>query len=184
MRKIPLVVSFGVLLICVSESAVLMPVKAATSAAPASTSLSVEYAVRWNPKEGGPASARAAFDALGKTQTDRDDYEVRYLNITAPPDALAESTAILRERKKGKNKFQLTFKYRSESPRLLTSDLQHWACPLAGSTERKDEVDVSFPSVGAPHRAYSRSCTTVSNDGPVTIPKALKAKRLDCVSTM
>jgi len=184
MRKIHLAFLLGVLASCVSESAFLTTAQAATSAAPASTPLSAEFAVRWNPKEGGPASARAAIDALGKIQTDSDDYEVRYLNITAPRDAPRGSTAILRERMKGKKKFQLTFKYRSESPLLLAPDLQHWSCPLAGSTERKDEVDVSFPSVGAPHRAYSRSCTKVSNDGPVTIPKALKAKRLDCVSTM
>lgn len=154
---------------------------AAPVATPASRPSVAEYAVRWDPAHGGPQTAKAVMDLLGKPEADSDRYEVVYLSVTAPSSSPPGYESILRERKKGATKFQLTFKYRGPRPFPGGSD---WLCPLPGSVERKDEVDVSIVLEGDPRRTYSRSCTVKSGDGPVVIPIGLNAKRPACSSKM
>lgn len=143
-----------------------------------SPSASAEYAIRWNVNEGGPKTAVDTLTVLGQTQTDSDNYEVQYFDFTSPAGVPTGVTTILRQRKK-KKKFDLTFKYRSESP------LAKLGCPISDNpSEIKDEVDVTILGATDSKRVNSHSCTVESADVPVSIPPALAAKPAPCTSTM
>lgn len=135
-----------------------------------------EYAIRWNVNEGGPQTASATLAALGQAQTDSDDYEVQYFEFTPPADTPTGVTAILRQRNKvGKQKSELTFKYRSDSV------MGRLGCPIsAAPDENKDEVDITILGLNESRRAYSHSCT-VAGANP---PPALAARAKGCTSMM
>ncbi len=140
--------------------------------------LPAEYAIRWNIKDGGPATATAVLASLKRAQDDSGAYEVRYFDFRPPADGPPGFAPTLRQRVKGK-KHELTFKYRGDHP------LSAWRCPLSSTPdEAKGEVDVSIPASGDPKRAYSYSCTLESKGQPVAPPDALKAQPTRCVSTM
>ncbi len=138
-----------------------------------------EYAIRWNAKEGGPKTAKETLDVLQDQQKDSDSYAVQYFAFTPPKEMPKGVRAILRQRQKGKKKYELTFKYRSDH------SLELLRCPLAESPdESKDEVDISFVGLSESRRAYSHSCTIESEDDPVKPPPALAAQPINCTSKM
>lgn len=139
-----------------------------------------EYAVRWRAIDGGPQTAPAVLAALGLSADDVDDYQVQYFDIQPPADAPAGFTAILRQRKKGKKKYQLTFKYRGASAFPAAPTLADWSCPLPGAAERKDEVDLSFSATEPGTAAHSRSCTVETDGAPPAIPESLAARPRAC----
>jgi len=142
-----------------------------------------EYAVRWNPKEGGPESAQAVarLFSIEVKDKDLDRYEVRYLVMSGQPaDTPVGFKAILRERIKNNKKFELALKYRGNSPLPAAPDLEH-DCPLPGKTTAKDEIDITLLSGNEVRRVYSRSCKT-KNDDPIVVPTALKATYPECAS--
>src|SRR5262245_32645343 len=98
-----------------------------------------EYAIRWEAAAGVPSTEDDVAKLLADKAADHNDYEVQYFRVgTLPKDAPKEATAILRQReRKGKTKYELTFKYRSATP------FADPTCPLDESTESKSEVDVS-----------------------------------------
>jgi len=137
-----------------------------------------EYAIRWNPTEGGPKTSAAVLEALGDKSSDDDGYEIQYFDLVPPSDAPPEASAILRQRVKNGKKHELTFKYRS------AKSLDAPTCPLAAPTETKNEVDVSLTASGEPKRAFSYSCTLESKAGPPAPPAALQARPRPCTSKM
>ncbi len=138
-----------------------------------------EYAMRWNVKDGGPKTAEDTLDVLGLQPTDLDSYEVQYFGFRSPKDAPDDFTSILRQRKKGKKKYQLMFKYRGDHA------LAAWQCPISHTpTEIKNEVDISILGPSETRRVYSHSCTLESDKGPVKPPKVLAAKPKGCTNKM
>ena len=134
-----------------------------------------EYAIRWQAGTGGPKSAKAVLNVLGRTADDTDEYEVEYYDFTVPADVPAGVKAILRRRVKGQ-KHQLTYKLRADHP------LASFTCPLPGA-ESEPEVDVTVLQNGVA-RSYSAGCSLESSAGPVPVPAALNAHPKGCVSTM
>ena len=150
------------------------------------TANAAEYAIRWNPRQGGPATAEAALEALSPAPSDTKpksaEFDVQYFSVAKPPDLPADVSAILRERKKSK-KTELTFKLRG--PRPFPTPLASWACPVEAAAdekdaiESKDELDCSFLSRGDPKCVRSRSCTAASAGDPA-IPETLHAEKKGC----
>ena len=135
-----------------------------------------EYAVRWDPSEGGPASAAEVLAFLGAPpETTASLFEVRYFDLPPPRGAPPDATAILRRRRREDGKTEIRLKYRRKAP--LGDD---WACPAGSPFERKAEVDVSFTSAASPpERVYSYSCTLDAGDPPASLaatPKRCAAR--------
>ena len=119
------------------------------------------------------------MDALKQQPTDSDDYEVQYFDFTPPKDAPNDFTSILRQRKKGKKKYQLMFKYRGDHA------LVNWKCPISATpAESKIEVDISILGPSESRRVYSHSCSVESENGPVKPPQVLAAKPKTCTNKM
>jgi len=114
-----------------------------------------EYAVRWEPAKGGPATIDAVLDVLGLEHGDEPKaYTVEYFVPQKPPaDAPEKFDAILR-RRTSKKKATLTFKYRGTD-----HPIGAWRCPLARHEDpTKQEVDVSFVDGTHTESAFSYSC--------------------------
>jgi hypothetical protein len=141
-----------------------------------------EYAIRWNPLQGGPPSAHEALKLLQLSPTDSDAFVVEYFDVLLPDDAPAGFDAVARQRTT-KQKSEVTFKYRGPNRLPVAPTLAQWKCPLNGSAEKKEEVDISFGNANDTKRMYSRSCT-VKGDAATTIPKTLDAKPRGCKSSM
>jgi hypothetical protein len=137
-----------------------------------------EYAIRWDPSDGGPKSSDEILKVLNDEASDDDDYEIQYFDLETPPKPPTEATAILRQRVKNAKKYELTFKYRR--PKTLSNV----KCPLQGDIEEKYEVDVSLITGTDKNRGYSYSCSLESEDGPVVPPASLGAAPKPCKSTM
>ncbi len=139
-----------------------------------------EYAIRWNPAQGGPKTADDAVAVLrDKAKGDSDTFVIQYLEVQKPPsDAPLRAKSILRQRE-GDGKYELMFKYRGTEPLVSPK------CALQTASDPKDEVDVSLLGAGElPKRVYSFSCKVVSERGPVMPPSELEAKLIPCSSTM
>lgn len=133
-----------------------------------------EYAIRWDPSQGGPRTAAEALSRLTSGEFDEDVFEIRYAVLSKPrPDI----NAILRERiRTSKPRFELTYKLRSDAPLPKALKFSGDECPAGETTDPpKDEVDVSFTSPSAIRRAHSLSCTVESKKNSPPIPAALKA---------
>jgi hypothetical protein len=141
-----------------------------------------EYAIRWSPQQGGPPSASDALKLLRLSATESDTFVIEYFDVLLPGDTPTGFAAIARQRTT-KQKSEVTLKYRGPNPLPLTSTLGQWQCPLNGSAEKKEEVDISFGEANETKRMYSRSCT-VKGDASTAIPKNLDAKPKGCKSGM
>lgn len=143
-----------------------------------------EFAVRWEPRQGGPATPQDTLRALrlnaGKPPR---RFEVQYFEFTPPADVPAGFDAILRKRLSG-GEAELTFKLRGSAALPEHPTLKQWACPLGATRGRKDEVDISFVAAGRVLKAYSRSCSVESQDLALQPPTALQARPKGCISTM
>ncbi len=154
----------------------------ASAASPAKPA-GAEYSVRWDPAQGGPASAADALTALKLRTSARSEYEVQYYEVTlaeAPPPGFG---AIMRRRHSA-DEAELTFKLRGDAPLPAQPALKKWVCPLPMPQKRKDEVDVTFMGRDDTRKAYSRSCSQASADQQLQAPSALAAKPKGCPSTM
>ena len=141
-----------------------------------------EYAIRWNPQQGGPPSASDALKLLRLSPTESDAFVVEYFDVLLPGDTPTGFAAIARQRTT-KQKSEVTLKYRGPNRLPLTSTLEQWQCSLNGSAEKKEEVDISFGQASETKRMYSRSCS-VKGDAATAIPNALDAKPKGCKSSM
>ena len=148
-----------------------------------SAALDAEFAVRWDPKQGGPATPHDALRELrlkiGKPQ----HFEVQYFDFTPPADVPAGFDPILRKRIKD-GEAELTFKLRGDAALPAHPTLKQWACPLGATHDRKDEVDITLLGAGHALTAHSRSCSIESHDPALPPPAALQARPKGCGSTM
>ena len=142
-----------------------------------------EFAVRWDPRQGGPATPQDALRALrlqpGKTR----HFEVSYFDFT-PPAGLPPGFDPILRRRSSDGTTELTFKLRGGAPLPAHPALRQWACPLGATRDRKDEVDVGFAADGRTLTAYSRSCSIEAPAPGPQPPAALQAQPKGCGSTM
>ena len=134
---------------------------------PAGEPARAEYAVRWDPAEGGPASAREVLSLLGASGIAGRAYEIRYFEFPRPANAPPDSIAILRQRTREDGKAEIRLKYRSAQPLQET-----WACPDGARFEKAEELDVSFAASSEPVRVYACSCTLVAKAPPAVLGAA------------
>jgi hypothetical protein len=134
-----------------------------------------EFAVRWDPSEGGLASAEEVLAFLGAPRSSPSVFAVRYFDLPPPADAPPDSTAILRWRRSETGQSEIRLKYRRRAP--LGKD---WGCPAGSPFERKEEVDVSFTAAGPPMRVYAYSCTLAAGEPPASLDAVPKK----CASRM
>lgn len=133
-----------------------------------------EYAVRWDPAEGGPASVRELLAFLGAQASTGRAYEVRYFDFPRPANAPPDSIAILRQRTREDGKAEIRLKYRSAHPLP-----ESWACPDGARFKKAEELDVSFAASPEPARVYAYSCTLVAKAPPAVLgatPKSCAAR--------
>ena len=154
----------------------------APNAAPAAQ-LDAEYAVRWDPRQGGPATPEQALRELRLEPSESSRSEVQFFDFTAPAGVPPGFDTILRKRISG-GKAELTFKLRGAAPLPATPSLKNWPCPLGATKDRKDEADVTFIGGGQVLKAFSRSCNVNSHDLDVQPPATLQARLKACKSTM
>ena len=163
-------------------AALLWSVLLSAAAAHAADAADAEFAVRWEPRLGGPATPEDTLRALGLPAGETSRFEVRYFDFTPPPGLPDGFTPILRQRISGE-RHELSFKLRGSQPLPEAPSLKQWRCPLGATGERKDEVDVGFGADGGRVVAWSRSCGLTTRQ-PVAPPPALQARPKGCASTM
>ncbi len=132
-----------------------------------------EYAVRWDPAAGGPATGEEALAFLGAPSAAPVRYEVRYYDAPPPAGAPPDSEVILRRRSETNGESEIRLKYRLDHP------IAEWTCPAGGGFDGKAEVDVGFGVDGA-SRVYSYSCVASAAEPPPFLRAASKS----CVSQM
>jgi hypothetical protein len=167
---------YGLLWLALSTAAL------APLAAHAAT-MDAEFAVRWDPKQGGPATPHDALRELRLKSGKPQHFEVQYFDFTPPADVPPGFDAILRKRISG-GEAELTFKLRGDAPLPAQPTLKRWACPLGATKDRKDEVDLTLLGPGRALIAHSRSCGVESRDLALRPPAALSARPKGCGSTM
>lgn len=141
-----------------------------------------EFAIRWNPSEGGPQTAKEVLAALGLKDGKEKDFVVQYFAVNQPSNAPGDFRAIARERR-ARSYTDATYKVRGSNAFPEAGPLHKWKCPLSIPALSKDEVDISWTGEQEPERAFSRSCTADS-DIAHAMPKELEAKPLGCISKM
>jgi hypothetical protein len=142
-----------------------------------------EFALRWDPRQGGPATPQQALHGLGLQPSKPRRFEVQYFEFTPPAGVPAGFDAILRRRVSG-GETEITFKLRGDVPLPAQPALQGWACPLGATRDRKDETDITFVAAGRVRTAHSRSCSIESKHSGLPPPPALQARPKGCGSTM
>lgn len=135
-----------------------------------------EYAVRWMPSSGTPATPEHVLKVLGLKEGKSSKYDVQYFAPSLIPKPMPGFEVVLRERV-GK-KMDVTWKYRGPTA-PPQDDQKTWLCPLLKEDKRKDELDVSIGSAGAVKRAFSRSCTAEQRLDKA-LPTDLKVAKQGC----
>ncbi len=157
---------------------------AAAAAPPAqAVSQAAEFALRWDPRQGGPATPQDTLRALRLKASPPSHFEVQYFDFTPPVGLPAGFDAILRKRLTA-GEAELSFKLRGSAPLPAQPTLKQWPCPLGPTRDRKDEVDITFAKAGRVLTAYSRSCSVESRAADIQPPAALQARPRGCGSTM
>jgi hypothetical protein len=123
-----------------------------------------EYAVRWLPSEGGPATAADVLKLLELGDPQMDSFEVRYYDAPATASAPSHSRTILRERERDGAEDEILVKFRRIAP--LEGD---WTCPLGGGAKRSSQVDIGFAPDGDVVRVYAYSCEIRADSFPPSV---------------
>lgn len=152
-----------------------MPVQAAKPDA--------EFALRWDPRQGGPATPQDTLRELRLQAGKPRHFEVQYFEFTPPAGLPAGFEPILRKRISD-GEAELTFKLRGSAPLPGHLALKQWDCPLGRTKDRKDEADITFVGAGRVLKAFSRSCGVESRDLGLQPPAALQARPKGCGSSM
>ncbi len=155
----------------------------AAAGLPCAAAQDAEFAVRWDPRQGGPATPQDALRELRLKASAPSHFEIQYFGFELPAGLPAGFDAILRKRLSG-GEAELTFKLRGGTPLPAEPTLKQWACPLGPAKDRKDEADVTFVDAGRTITTYSRSCGIESRDADIQPPAALQARPKGCGSTM
>jgi hypothetical protein len=149
----------------------------------AAQAAAAEFAVRWDPRQGGPATPEEAMRELKLKAGQTSRFEIEYFDFTPPADLPSGFDPILRKRISG-GQTELTFKLRGAVPLPAHPSLKQWDCPLGKTRDRKDEVDLSFLGEGQVATAHSRSCSLEAKGRTLQPPEALQARPRGCASTM
>jgi hypothetical protein len=128
-----------------------------------------EYAVRWNPAEGGLATVAEVLALLGASGERGETFEVRYFDVARPAGAPAGATTILRQRTGADGRAEIRLKYRRTRP--LASA---WGCPAGAPYRAVEEVDIGFGGADAPSRVYSYACTLAAAEPPAELHAVAK----------
>jgi len=139
-----------------------------------------EFAIRWDPANGGPATIEAIAESLRLPEGKRKTFVVRYFKVKTPDDAPAGATAIARERL-SEGEMESMYKLRSPVALAAGGSKAGWRCPFKVDAKRQSEVDVGWSAEGDPKKIYSLSCEA---DGHVAdlLPARFKAQPLGCTS--
>jgi hypothetical protein len=133
-----------------------------------------EYAARWDPSAGGPATAAEVLARLGLTASSAGTAcEIRYYDLPVPEGAPKGAAVILRRRVCDDGTADIRLKYRTAQP------LNAWACPAGLGFIASSEVDVGL-GAEAPSRVLAYACT-LSAGAP---PPPLRAVAKPCASRM
>lgn len=162
---------------------VLAAIASLAAASAQSAAQDAEFAVRWDPRQGGPATPQQALHELRLKASAPRGFEVHYFEFTPPAGLPPGFDPILRKRISG-GEAELTFKLRGDAPLPVHPGLKQWPCPLGATKDRKDEVDLTFVEAGRVLKAYSRSCSVESKDLGLLPPAALQARPKGCASSM
>lgn len=152
------------------------------ASATASIADNAEFAMRWDPSEGGPQSAQGVAAALGLKSGKESEFAVQYYAVNQPRSAADGFRAIARERRGG-SYTDATYKVRGPNPFPKAAPLHEWKCPLLVPALSKAEVDITWTGEQHPQRVFSRSCTAQA-DIAHSMPKRLGAKPLGCSARM
>ena len=154
-------------------------------------SASAEFALRWDPSQGGPQDAQKALQLLGLQDDKPKAFVIRYFSVKQPASLPKGYAVIARQRETG-GKPQASYKLRGTKPLDKLPQSYQWACPLAGAGADEDERDITWlarpagPSAAKPwpvRTVYSRTCSAAA-----TLLDALPASHAPhapgCESTM
>jgi hypothetical protein len=143
-----------------------------------------EFAIRWDPAEGGPGTIAAIAETLELPMGAPKLYSVRYFVAKRPDKASPGGTApIIRERVSG-GEVESTYKLRvpaaSEAARGMRPDGR---CPFLVSAKWANEVDVGWGAEGVLKSTSSSSCTVRGRVADL-LPDHFEASPLGCPSSM
>jgi len=139
-----------------------------------------EYALRWDPADGGPATIEAVLSLLALQRGKAKQLVVQYYAVPQPPELPAGFAAIARERTSG-DEVDATYKVRGPTP--LPGGGKNWTCPLAPPARTKSEVDIGIVGHGVVTKSYSRSCS-VARPMADSLPTVIHARPLGCTSSV
>ena len=131
---------------------------ASTPAAALGEPDAAEFALRWNAREGGPATAEATLNLLSLRAKHATRFEVSYYDLPSTIAAPPGFSTILRRRQENGGEAELTFKLRGDHA------LTQWSCPLRDAGPPKAEMDFTFGVARTPARTFSYSCTQTGAD--------------------
>jgi len=156
-------------------TAVALVLAASSALAAAGEPKSAEYAIRWNARDGGPATINDALGILKSRATRVRQFRNEYYDLPPAKSTPPGFSAILRRHVEEGAKAELAWKLRGDRA------LAEWTCPLPDARQSKAEVDVTFVGADATSRTISYSCTSEATDAAVS---ALSARILGCPTTV
>lgn len=152
-----------------------------------------EYAVHWNPADGGPVSLEAVRDLLKLEKVKTTSFQVRVFSVKRPVVLPGEVQIIARERT-SEGGTESSYKLRADVPLQVLVPEVGLGCPFK-SANWDHEIDVIWgPSTDTPASAplpnplpirikFSRTCSV---DMPLlkALPGSYAAKEPDCISSV
>jgi len=136
---------------------------------------SAEYAIRWNARDGGPATINDTLAVLKSRATRVRQFRNDYYDLPPATSAPPGFSTILRRHSEDGAETELTWKLRGDRA------LAEWTCPLREAKSGKAQVDVTISGVDTTTRAFSYSCTSKVPDEEAF---ALSAKIRSCPATV
>ncbi len=142
-----------------------------------------EYALRWDPAAGGPATLEAAWAALGlaaPAEKDKETFSIRYYEIAPVQPVPSGYRAILRRREED-GKATLSWKLRRVDrggPDTFTT-----ATPCPFGTAFATEVDVTLGAGEALRKTLSRTCER-KGGVDLQVDRALVVREPSCAIAM
>jgi hypothetical protein len=137
---------------------------------PAGIPTAAEYAVHWEPEDGGPKTAAQVRDLLGVNDKKAKTFVVQVFTVKRPPELPQSIGAIARERHEEEKGFETSYKLRADSNITELADKAALECPFAGATW-SEETDLvwGLPADFSKHAPmpnplplttkYSRTCS-------------------------
>lgn len=173
----------GVLVALTAESAVAAPWAAGNA----------EYAVHWNPAEGGPASLDAVKDLLALKKVKTKSFEVKVFSVKQPIVLPLEVQIIARERT-SEDGVESSYKLRADVPLDLLVPAVGLVCPFPSATWDLESDVIWGPSMDVPASApmpdplptrikFSRTCS-VDVSLRKALPASYEAREPDCTSSV